>query len=98
MLQRLHHKDFMMKKIIITFALVTLSMNASARPEQIDHEIDLLCDLQGTTKGVGDVGKAYQMYLDKMQGQAGIPRAGNNAETCKSQVSENYDKIQKEKK
>ncbi|HHA1312050.1 hypothetical protein M8Q32_22895 [Enterobacter hormaechei] len=87
----------MMKKIIITLALITLSMNVSARPEHIDHEIDLVCDLQGTTKGVGDVRKAYQMYLDKMHGHAEIPRSGSNAETCKSQTSDNYDKIQKEK-
>ncbi|WP_392503768.1 hypothetical protein [Kluyvera intermedia] len=86
-----------MKNIVITFALVTLSLNASARSERIDHEIDLLCNLQGSTKGVGDLGKAYQMYLDKMQGEAGIPGAGNNAETCKSQVGDNYDKIQRDK-
>lgn len=87
-----------MKNIVITFALVTLSFNASARSERIDQEIDLLCSLQGTTKGVGDLGKAYQMYLDKMQGQAGIPGTGNNAETCKNQVGDNYDKIQNDKK
>lgn len=87
-----------MKKIIFSLALMTLAFNASARPESIDHDIDLICNLQGATKGVGDVGKAYKMYLEKMHGEGGVPAAGNNAETCKSQVSDNYDKIQREKK
>ncbi|MGV6480742.1 hypothetical protein ACT2VT_000155 [Pantoea agglomerans] len=87
-----------MKKIIFSFALLSFAFNASARPIEIDNQIDWICDLQGATKGVGDLGKAYQMYLKKMNGDAGIPHSGNNAETCKNQVGDNYDKITKEKK
>lgn len=88
----------MMNKNIFSFFLISFACCTSARPIEIDNKIDLICGLQGSTKGAGDLGKAYQKYLRKMNGEAGIPYAGTNAETCKNQVGANYDQIQEQKK
>ena len=87
-----------MKKIIFSLALITFGFNATARPEKIDTLIINICGQEGVFHPTGDLGKAYQMYLDKLHGQAGIPHSGSNAELCTNQVGDNYDKIIAEKK